>query len=91
MVVERLACDLELDIAALEARYGLVFRQYFCDAWPMLEQLQRNGLIELSERFISILPAGRPQLDAICNLFQQPVGAAQPDSHSEWINHDPFI
>lgn len=90
-VVERLACDLELDIAALEARYGLVFRQYFCDAWPMLEQLQRNGLIELSERFISILPAGRPQLDAICNLFQQPVGAAQPDSHSEWINHDPFI
>lgn len=90
-VVERLACDLELDIAALEARYGLVFRQYFCDAWPMLEQLHRNGLIELSERFISILPAGRPQLDAICNLFQQPVGAAQPDSHSEWINHDPFI
>ena len=91
MVVERLACDLELDIAALEARYGLVFRQYFRDAWPMLEHLQRNGLIDLSERFISILPGGRPQLDAICNLFQTPAGDAQRDAHSDWINHDPFF
>jgi oxygen-independent coproporphyrinogen-3 oxidase len=28
-VAERLACDLELDIPAVERRYGLVFRRYF--------------------------------------------------------------
>ena len=36
-VMERLACDLELDIQAIETRHGLIFRQYFFTAWPVLE------------------------------------------------------
>jgi oxygen-independent coproporphyrinogen-3 oxidase len=74
MVMERLACDLELDIRAIERRYGLVFSRYFSSVWPLLEQLSRDGLIELSDRFISILPAGRPEVDAICNLFEKDLG-----------------
>jgi oxygen-independent coproporphyrinogen-3 oxidase len=77
MVMERLACDLELDIRAIERRYGLVFSRYFSSVWPLLEQLSREGLIELSGRFISILPAGRPEVDAICNLFEKDVGGAR--------------
>ncbi|PAU58355.1 coproporphyrinogen III oxidase [Pseudomonas sp. PICF141] len=77
MVTERLACDQELDIRAIERRYGLIFHQYFAAVWPLLEQLSRDGLIELSDRFISILPAGRPDVDAICNLFEQDSGSAR--------------
>ena len=77
MVMERLACDLELHIHAIETRYGLIFRQYFSSAWPLLEQLSRDGLIELSDRFICILPAGRPEVDAICNLFEKNLGDAR--------------
>lgn len=77
MVMERLACDLELDIQAIETRYGLIFRQYFSSAWPLLEQLNREGLIELSERFICILPAGRREVDAICNLFAKDLADAR--------------
>lgn len=80
-VMERLACDLELDIQAIETRYGMNFRQYFSSAWPVLEQLNRDGLIELSERFICILPVGRPQVDAICNLFKQANGEALHSVH----------
>lgn len=91
MVMERLACDLELDIQAIETRHGLIFRQYFFTAWPVLEQLSRDGLIELSDRFISILPAGRPHVDAICNLFEKDSGGAGQEPHYEWIDHDNFI
>ncbi|CRL52209.1 coproporphyrinogen III oxidase [Pseudomonas sp. P154a] len=77
MVMERLACDLELDIRAIERRYGLAFSRYFSSVWPLLEQLSRDGLIELSDRFISILPAGRPEVDAICNLFEKDLDGAR--------------
>ncbi len=77
MVMERLACDLELDIQAIETRYGLIFRKYFSSAWPLLKQMSRDGLIELSDRFISILPAGRLEVDAICNLFEKDLGGAR--------------
>lgn len=68
-VTEQLSCDLELDISAIEARFGLVFRDCFADIWPLLERLHAQGLIELSSRFIGILPPGRLSVDAICNLF----------------------
>jgi oxygen-independent coproporphyrinogen-3 oxidase len=74
MVMERLACDQELDIRAIERRYGLIFSKYFSSVWPLLERLSRDGLIELSDRFISILPAGRSEVDAICNLFEKGLG-----------------
>ncbi|MNI13406.1 Oxygen-independent coproporphyrinogen-III oxidase [compost metagenome] len=76
-VTERLACDLELDIRAIERRYGLVFPRYFASVWPLLEQLNRDGLIELSDRFLSILPAGRQEVDVICNLFEKELGSAR--------------
>ncbi|MEB0046677.1 MULTISPECIES: coproporphyrinogen III oxidase [unclassified Pseudomonas] len=91
MVTERMACDLELDVQSIERRYGLIFRQYFYAVWPVLEQLASDGLIELSDRFISILPAGRPHVDAICNLFEKDSGGGGHEPHSEWIDHDDFI
>ncbi len=76
-VMERLVCDLELDIQAIERRHGLIFREYFSSVWPLLEQLSRDGLIELSSRMISILPAARLEVDAICNLFERDLDAAR--------------
>ena len=88
LVVERLACDLELDILAIESRYGLIFRQYFAAAWLRLQQLSWNGLVELSDRFISILPAGRLEVDSICQLFQQEPGSPGLACAGECIEPD---
>ncbi|MNT01589.1 Oxygen-independent coproporphyrinogen-III oxidase [compost metagenome] len=86
--MERLACDLELDILALERRYGLNFQDYFPVAWRQLEAMSRAGLVELNERFISILPAGRAQVDSICQVFEQQVNGTGLTSNHEWVDHD---
>ncbi|WP_460069551.1 oxygen-independent coproporphyrinogen III oxidase [Pseudomonas sp. H2_E05] len=71
-VSERLACDLELDIQAIERRYGLIFSRYFSAIWPLLEQWDRDGLIELSAQFLCVLPVGRRQVDELCAAFAAP-------------------
>lgn len=87
-VAERLACDLELNIQAVERRYGLVFRRYFANLWPLLEALHRDGLLELSPTFIWLLPAGLPQVDAICALFERAALATPVSANDEVIDHD---
>lgn len=86
-VTERLACDLELDVRAIEQRYGLIFRQFFAQAWRQLETMARAGLVELSEDFISILPAGRLEVDRICQLFEQ-LERPTVDLYQQWQDHD---
>lgn len=86
-VMERLACDLELDVRAVEQRHGLVLRQFFPGAWRALEAMSSAGLVELSEDFISILPAGRLEVDAICQLFEH-LAPAGPEAGSDWLDHD---
>lgn len=79
-VIERLICDVGLDIRRIEARFGLIFRDYFADAWPALEQMQRDRLISLDEASIAILPAGRLLVHSVCRLFDRYGGA--PRVHS---------
>jgi oxygen-independent coproporphyrinogen-3 oxidase len=70
-VIERLTCDFGLDIRRIEARFGLVFREYFTDAWPALEQMQRDGLIHLDEASITVVPGARLLVHALCRLFDR--------------------
>lgn len=87
-VAERLACDLELDVQAVERRYGLVFARYFAYLWPLLEALHRDGLIELSPTFIWLLPAGLPHVDGICALFERAALATPVSANDEVIDHE---
>ncbi|TLX59304.1 oxygen-independent coproporphyrinogen III oxidase [Stutzerimonas nosocomialis] len=68
-VIRRLICDFELDHAALGRRHGIDFRTYFQEAWPLLEQMRDDGLITLDEQMISVLPAGRLLVRAVCMAF----------------------
>lgn len=79
LVIETLLCDFQLDMRLIEARFDLVFRDYFAAAWPALEQLHCDGLIELGEGFIDVRPVGRLLVGVLCRLFdryQQPEDAA---------------
>lgn len=68
-VIQSLICDFALGFEQLQRDYAVDFRQYFADAWPMLEQMSADGLIELSDSHLLIQPAGRLLVRSICMLF----------------------
>ncbi len=53
--------------------------------------MARAGLVELGEQYISILPAGRLEVDVICQLFEQDVNNSALSSQHDWIDHDASI
>ncbi|AHY43324.1 oxygen-independent coproporphyrinogen III oxidase [Stutzerimonas decontaminans] len=68
-VIQALICDFALGFEQLQRDYAVDFREYFADAWPMLEQMSADGLIELSDTHLLIQPAGRLLVRSICMLF----------------------
>jgi oxygen-independent coproporphyrinogen-3 oxidase len=70
-VIETLLCDFYLDLRGIEARFGLLFCDHFAPVWPQLEQMAGDGLIELSATSLSVPPAGRLLVGAVCKLLEQ--------------------
>lgn len=68
-VISQLICHFRLDFADIERRFGIDFRDYFDDCWPVLHQMYRDGLIRLSAQRLEILPAGRLLVRSICMVF----------------------
>lgn len=68
-VIQRLICEFELQFTPIEQEFGIVFRDYFADVWPDLQQMARDGLINLSDSSIDIKPAGRLLARSVCMLF----------------------
>ena len=68
-IIQRLLCEFELEFSDIEKPFGIDFRSYFSAIWPQLQQLDRDGLIELGERGIEVRPAGRLLVRSVCMLF----------------------
>ena len=68
-VIQALICQFQLDFGDIEQRFAIDFRSYFSAIWPQLQQLDRDGLIELGERGIEVRPAGRLLVRSVCMLF----------------------
>jgi oxygen-independent coproporphyrinogen-3 oxidase len=68
-VIMRLMCDLELDIPAVEARFGIDFRRYFESSLQALEEYEADGLVEVTAATIAIPGAGRLLLRNIAMCF----------------------
>ncbi|UVE19331.1 oxygen-independent coproporphyrinogen III oxidase [Pseudomonas sp. LS44] len=84
-VIHHLLCDFEVNFGAIEDCFGLYFRSYFHDIWPQLEHMANDGLLEIGQRRIKILPAGRLLVRAVCMLFDTYVGEAQQQRFSRVI------
>lgn len=76
-VIQRLMCDFRVDFASIEQRHGLEFRRYFANVWPNLEQMAADGLIELGDGHLRVLPAGRLLVRAVSMLFDRYLNPAE--------------
>jgi oxygen-independent coproporphyrinogen-3 oxidase len=68
-VIMRLMCDLELDTAQVERKFGIVFESYFESSLHDLVQFVDEGLVHLEGSTISIVGAGRLLLRNIAMCF----------------------
>ena len=68
-VIQKLSCDFELQFAVIEQQFGIDFKEHFADAWPVLQQLTDEGLIELDDQYLVVQPVGRLLVRAVCMAF----------------------
>ncbi|MBQ4830218.1 oxygen-independent coproporphyrinogen III oxidase [Alteromonas sp. MMG017] len=68
-VIMSLMCNLYLDKKDIEDKYDINFNGYFCIELTSLKSLVADGIIELSDRYISVPDKSRIYIRAICARF----------------------
>jgi oxygen-independent coproporphyrinogen III oxidase len=70
-VITRLICHFKLDYSSVERQWGINFNEYFAPSLERLESMQQDGLLELDESGIRVLPRGRLLIRNICMEFDK--------------------
>ncbi|CAK0774774.1 coproporphyrinogen III dehydrogenase [Gammaproteobacteria bacterium] len=70
-IITRLISHFELSFAAIEARWGLAFREAFRSEIEALAALCQDGLLDLDEYSVRVRPAGRLLIRNICMVFDR--------------------
>ncbi len=68
-IITQLICHFELDIPAIERQFGISYHAYFNREQEDLLSMQNDGLLQIDERHIHVLPAGRLLIRNICMVF----------------------
>lgn len=68
-VIMRLMCDLTLDVAAVEKKFGIAFREHFRESLSMLRPLVDDGLVTESPASLNVTDRGRLFLRNIAMCF----------------------
>jgi oxygen-independent coproporphyrinogen III oxidase len=70
-VIQALACHFTVSIESIELAYLVNFRSYFAPEMDELRRLQEDGLVDVSEEWISVTPRGRLLVRIICMVFDR--------------------
>jgi oxygen-independent coproporphyrinogen-3 oxidase len=70
-IISQLMCHFVLHIDALEREWKFDFASHFKAEIADLQQMQQDGLLELDDKTLQILPAGRLLVRNICMVFDR--------------------
>ena len=84
-VITRLNCQFELDIHDIERRFNIDFKSCFAPELDALEQMQQDGLLNIDEQFIRVLPGGRLLIRNVCMVFDHYLHGAPEQRFSKVI------
>jgi oxygen-independent coproporphyrinogen-3 oxidase len=84
-VIQKLMCQFELSIAAIELAFPIVFATYFAREMAQLAELERDGLVELAPDWISVTLKGRLLIRNVCMVFDRYLAARGPATHSKTV------
>jgi len=68
-VITKLICNFTLDFGVIEKRWEISFAEYFKNELLQLQDMADDGLIELSNTQINVMPKGRFLIRNICMVF----------------------
>jgi oxygen-independent coproporphyrinogen-3 oxidase len=76
-VIQALACHFRLSMESIELAYLIDFRDYFARELADLRQLQDEGLVDVSDEWITVTPRGRLLVRVVCMAFDRYLREAQ--------------
>jgi len=68
-VITKLICNFTLDFGVIEKRWEISFAEYFKNELLQLQDMAEDGLIELNDTRINVMPKGRFLIRNICMVF----------------------
>ncbi len=68
-VIQSLICTFRLDVAEIERDFDISFRVYFARELEMLKPMEDDGLVEITDESIRVLPRGRLLARNVCMVF----------------------
>lgn len=73
-VIQLLACDFALSMPAIEREFAIDFGSYFASELQQVQQLQDDGLLQMTAGQITVTPKGRLLIRNICMVFDRYLG-----------------
>jgi oxygen-independent coproporphyrinogen-3 oxidase len=73
-IITQLICHFELNYAAIEQAYGIVFADYFSQQLVQLRVMEQDGLLQMTDQGIYVKAAGRLLIRNICMVFDRYLG-----------------
>jgi oxygen-independent coproporphyrinogen-3 oxidase len=70
-VIQALACHFRLSIESIEDAYLVDFREYFSRELAELARLQDDGLVDVSDEWITVTSRGRLLVRVVCMVFDR--------------------
>lgn len=70
-IIQALMCHFELSIESIEIAHLIDFRKYFAAELADLREMVDAGLLEISDRWITVLPKGRMLVRVIAMAFDR--------------------
>ncbi|MEL7938440.1 oxygen-independent coproporphyrinogen III oxidase [Pseudomonas delhiensis] len=84
-VIGELMCHGRVDYAPLEARHGIRFTEYFEDSLRQLREQVGDGLVELHDDGLLLLPQGQLMMRSVAMAFDAYLGGEQRERFSRTI------
>ena len=84
-IIQKLMCQFELSVSAIEQAFPIVFEQYFANELAQLRQLERDGLVTLGPEWLSVTMKGRLLIRNVCMVFDRYLAERTGPRHSQTL------
>ena len=78
-------CYGRIDYAEIEQRYGIDFQDYFADSLAKLDEHVADGLVEINDDALVLLPQGQLMLRNVAMAFDAYLGGEQRGRFSRTV------